>query len=93
MDINAFIGKRIQTFRKQKGFSGEDLSKITGLTRSSISNMECGRHRITPEHLYIISCILEISVSEFFPDRKKVKMTEEEVKVEKIKIVRRFDFD
>ena len=38
--MNISIGKRIQTFRKQKGMSQQDLSDFLGITRQAISKWE-----------------------------------------------------
>lgn len=40
------IGDRIRFFRKQSGWTQEELSRVVGFSRASIANMECGRQRI-----------------------------------------------
>lgn len=39
------LGARIKTHREWAGLTQEQLAKATGLTRSSIANIEAGRQR------------------------------------------------
>lgn len=47
--ISAFFGKSVKAARKKKGITQEQLSKITGLNRSYISEIECGKQSISLE--------------------------------------------
>lgn len=56
--INEKIGYNISMYRKRKGLSQHNLSELTGISRSSISNMENGRHTVTiPTMIKICQCL------------------------------------
>jgi len=49
------IGEKIKTLRIQNGFNQDQLSKLVGIGRTSISNIELGRHQ-APLHLIYKIC-------------------------------------
>lgn len=56
------IKDRIRKFREKKGLSTTDLSKLTGISQSTISKIENGKRKINFEILEIIAEALDISV-------------------------------
>ncbi len=60
MDL-ILIGKRIQTRRKQKGYTQEQLSEMMNVSIQMISNLERGNKAIRIDNLIKLSQILEVS--------------------------------
>lgn len=67
------IGERIKTKRKEKDLNQEDLSNYLNLNRSSVSNMENGRHQIPLFVLYELSKLLEIDIHDLIPMNSEVE--------------------
>lgn len=66
MEQNKQIGKRLETFRKRKGWTQEQLAKRMDLSRTSITQIEKGNRNITAGELFKFSKELEFSISELF---------------------------
>ncbi|HMC02172.1 MAG TPA: helix-turn-helix transcriptional regulator [Flavobacteriaceae bacterium] len=62
------IGKNIKIARTSKGLSQKELADKLPFSRSSLSNMEVGRHKITIEQLIEISNITGYQLSSFIQD-------------------------
>lgn len=66
------VGARVKLFRNNRGLSQEDLAKSIGLTRTSINNIEHGRHKVLLDTLWFISGKLEVSPMELIPQANEV---------------------
>ena len=66
------IGERIKYQRKKIDLSQEDLSNHLKLNRSSISNIETGRHQIPLFILYELSTLLKINIHDLIPMNSEV---------------------
>ena len=66
MDIKKTVGKRIQDFRKSKGFTQEKLAEVVGIDTISLSKIETGRNYPTAENLTKIAHSLNIEEYELF---------------------------
>lgn len=55
-------GKRIKKFREKKGYSTNDLSKLTGISQSTISKLENGKRKYDVETLTKIAEALDVSI-------------------------------
>lgn len=62
------LGQRIRSFRKQKGFSQEELAEITGLHRTYIGGVERGERNISIINLSAIARALDIPLSVLLQD-------------------------
>lgn len=61
------IGHKVKVQREKLGISQGDLASVTGLTRTSITNLEAGRQR-TPIHVLCkIAGALNVKVSALLP--------------------------
>lgn len=60
------IGKRLRRLRNDKGLTGYELEKLTGISQSIISRYETGIIEPPISSLKIICDALGISLSEFF---------------------------
>lgn len=60
------IGKLIRSIRKGKEITMVELTKNIGVTQSTLSKIETGRHEISIELLSKVCKELNISLSQFF---------------------------
>ncbi len=70
MNIKLKIGLRIKELRKVNGLSQEKLAGEAQLDRTYINSVENGRRNISIENIEKISIALNVSVYEFFNERK-----------------------
>jgi len=69
MDIvDVYVGSRIQELREKNNYSQNELGKMIGLSRVSISNMEAGRQSISLKKLFLISSALKESIHRLLPN-------------------------
>ncbi len=59
-EILSRVGERVRKFRKQKGWTLEELSKESGLHQSSISQIERGQRNLTLKNLNRLSEGLDV---------------------------------
>jgi transcriptional regulator with XRE-family HTH domain len=62
------VGEKIKNQRVYLGKSQVDLAKDLHLSRSTISNIEVGRHQVTLVALYHIAQMLDTKVKDLLPD-------------------------
>lgn len=63
---NIEIGKRIETYRKRKGWTQQNLADRVHMPRTSITQIEQGKRNVTVPELFRFSKELEFPISEFF---------------------------
>lgn len=73
-ELYQIIGFRIFKARREKRLSEVDLAKLMGMSRSSIVNMEKGRHKLHVYRLIEIGKILDKPINYFLPQRKPVHL-------------------
>lgn len=73
--INDFFGMRVKQIRKEKGYTIEQLSFISGVNKNYISDLERGKRNPTLLIVDALSQALEVPVYVFFKPKKK-KMSE-----------------
>lgn len=56
------LGQRIREARRQRKFTQEKLAAAVQLTRTSITNIECGRQPVLAHHLVAFAKALGVSV-------------------------------
>ena len=61
------FGLRVRYFRKNKGFSQEEMAALAGIDRSYMGHIERGEKNITLTKIYQISEALGIEVADLFP--------------------------
>jgi ribosome-binding protein aMBF1 (putative translation factor) len=64
--VDIEVGRRVQTFRLERGLSQEQLGDQLGLTFQQVQNYEKGLNRIGAGQLQRIANILEIPIGDFF---------------------------
>lgn len=61
------IGKSIKDKRKSKKLGQEELAKVISLSRSSLSNIEIGKHQPSIYTIYEIAVALECALTDLLP--------------------------
>ena len=65
-DLNKHnFGLLIQTHRKAKGYSQDKLGELVGITRKSVSCIERGECYPSPENIFKIARVLDLSLDEY----------------------------
>jgi len=64
--IKKLLGERIREFRKDKGFTQEQLAEMIGVEPRHISRIEGGYNSPSIERLAKISEALDVPIKEFF---------------------------
>lgn len=64
--IKSLVGQEIRKLRKRKRYSQETFSRVCGLDRTYIANVELGKRNISIVNLQKIADALEVSLSELF---------------------------
>lgn len=74
------LGERIQRLRRMQSplMSQERLAKILGLTRTSVTNIECGKQKVTLDTIYKLCETFSIQVAELMPALGDVSRTPEQ---------------
>ena len=75
------VGQRIQDIRKEYNISQQELADVLNLSRTSVSNIENGRHPIFLHHIYTIAEKFSIPLEKILPsvfDVQNKRKTEEE---------------
>ena len=67
------IGMRIRKFREEKKMTLEDLAQRLDKSKGYISKLETGKKPINLENLHKIAEVLEIDVTELFPNKEKTE--------------------
>lgn len=85
------IGQKISVFRKAKGYSQEELAKLIGISRSSLTQIEAGNRGIDILELQKISAMLNFSIDELLQEKpandekaeiqQKRKVTKDEIRI------------
>ncbi|MFN3773481.1 helix-turn-helix domain-containing protein [Cloacibacterium normanense] len=78
------VGERIQDIRKEYSISQQELANVLNLSRTSVSNIENGRHPIFLHHIYTIAEKFNIPLDKILPSvfdvQNKIKTEEEDLK-------------
>ncbi len=64
--FNAALGESIRRHRDQRMTQAE-LAQRVGLSRTSVTNIECGRQRLLVDQLVDIAAALEVPVADLVP--------------------------
>lgn len=62
------LGEKIRTMRKERGFSIMDIREVTGLSKSTISEIENSKSNPTADTLQKIAQALGVTVDIFFKE-------------------------
>lgn len=67
------IGKRIRNYREERGMTLEDLANKLGKSKGYLSKLERGIKPINLENLHQIASVLEVDVTDLFPNKEKTE--------------------
>ncbi|EMX6283853.1 MULTISPECIES: helix-turn-helix domain-containing protein [Providencia] len=88
--ISKIIGNKITYYRKMKGMTLENLSKVVGVSEQQQSRYERGINRINIDRLYHYSKIFEIDIIDFFifnsREINEIEYTEEKHLIKKVNV-------
>lgn len=62
------LGDRLRSRREDMGLRQEDIGIRTGLSRTSVTNIEKGRQKILAHDLFIFAAALEIPAKDLMPE-------------------------
>jgi transcriptional regulator with XRE-family HTH domain len=65
--IYRVFGRRLRELREKKGVAQEELATLSGLTRSSIANIESGKQRVLLHQLLRFAQTLRVNLAELVP--------------------------
>ena len=69
--MDTLIGRKIKELREVNNYTQEEVSRITGINRSKLSQIENGKLGISNEELYRISRLLGQPLEYFFEEEKE----------------------
>jgi DNA-binding XRE family transcriptional regulator len=75
------VGKLIRAHRRKKKRSQATLAQLVGHTRTSITNIEAGRQRISLDLLFKFANVLQVEIRELLPASPTALPPEVEKKV------------
>lgn len=84
--VKLYIASKIKEYRKINNYKQEQLGDLLGLTRTSIINIESGRHALSAEKLYHVACIFKIGIEKLYPPSKNITIRK---RIEKRTIVKK----
>ncbi len=64
------LGARVRAQREQLGLTQALLADEIGISRTSLTNIECGRQRLLVDQLVNICAKLSISIEDIIPSQK-----------------------
>lgn len=68
------IGANVKRLRKEAAYTQEDLASKSGLTRTSITNLEAGRQKVTIESLFSVAEALDVEMGDLLPSRDELRV-------------------
>ncbi len=68
--MDTLIGRKLKELREVNGYTQEEVSRITGINRSKLSQVENGKMGISNEELYRMSRLLGQPLEYFFEEEE-----------------------
>ena len=72
MKLQKIIGEKIKLFRTRKNMNQDELARLLGTTKQTISRYENGDRQANQDILFQLANIFNVSVDDFFPKREDV---------------------
>lgn len=73
-----YIGQQLKARRAALGLTQQQVARLIGVERTSITNIESGRQKLPLHLLYQLCAELEVNVHEVLPTPSDVLATEED---------------
>lgn len=83
------IGKRLSNLRKRRGYSQAEISKLIGISRPSIAQMELGSRKISIGEMMMLAEVLNFSIDRFLSqdyNEEQIEPVAEESPEQKIRV-------
>lgn len=68
------VGQRIQTLRRERGFTQSQLADAVSMTRTSITNLEHGRQGVVLQTLYDLAEALKVEPADLLPSMSELHL-------------------
>lgn len=65
--IDAYVGRRLETIRRERGMSQLELGKGIGVSHQQIQKYEEGSSRVSASMLWRVCRVLEVNLADLFP--------------------------
>lgn len=65
--LNQFVGERLLARREALGYTQDQVSEATGITRTTILNIEKGKHAVLMANLYRIALHYNLEIADLLP--------------------------
>ena len=69
-DVCRGFGKLLRQRRKELKLSQKDFARAVRLSRTSVTNIECGRQPVSLPNLYLMADVLQVDVADLLPTIK-----------------------
>jgi transcriptional regulator with XRE-family HTH domain len=69
-NLYAEVGRRLREARASAGMTQADVARATGVSRTSITNIEAGRQHLPLHQFVLIADTLDVSAGELLPRSK-----------------------
>jgi len=66
------VGRRVKEARDRGGRSQTELAEVLGLSRTSVSNLERGKHRVFVDQVYVAANWLSVTLPDLLPPISQV---------------------
>ena len=66
------LGRRLKQFRRERGYTQAEFSELTGLTQGYISQIEAGNAEPSIETLWIVTGVLDVTLSVLFSGIERI---------------------
>jgi len=87
--ITEFIARKVRQKREGLGLTQVDLALFLGISRTSMINIEAGKHRLSCSNVWMLCCAFSCTPNDLYPPTKNASISEESefeyTKVVKIK--------
>lgn len=70
MSLKEIFGKNVRYFRMKKSYSQLEFSRLAGISRSYLSEVECGKRSISLDRAEVFANALNVSAVELLKERK-----------------------
>lgn len=71
--LYSLVGKRIQVARKANGLTQLELGQLINLKRTTITNIETGKQKVSLFNIYQICVVLELELIDLLPSLQIIK--------------------
>jgi len=78
-DVCLGFGKLLKQRRTEVKLSQKDFARAVGLSRTSVTNIECGRQPVSLPSLYAMADVLQVDVADLLPTIKPLRVVPQAV--------------